>query len=85
MYNGKPSCLIRTADGARASSIELGGGIVNWGCRWIARDFGVSAWPEPSDPVFPDDLEAAKQAPGVRVEPGDILFVRTGLPRQLAH
>ena len=34
------------------------------------------------DPVFPEDLEAAEAAQGVRVEPGDILFVRTGFPKR---
>ena len=35
-------------------------------------------WLEPGDPVFPDDLEAAAERVGVRVEPGDILLCRLG-------
>ncbi|HEX2170962.1 MAG TPA: cyclase family protein, partial [Dehalococcoidia bacterium] len=85
MYNGKPSHLVRTVDGALAGSIELaGGGIVSRGVLLdIARLRDVE-WLEPDDPIFPEDLEAAEQAQGVRIEPGDILFARTGFPRQVA-
>ena len=85
MYNGKPRNLVKT-EGAMAGSIELvGEGIVSRGVLLdIARARGVS-WLEATDPVFPDDLEAAEAAQGVRVEPGDILFVRTGFPKQLAE
>jgi kynurenine formamidase len=86
MYNGKPRDLVRTVDGATAGSIELvGEGIVSRGVLLdIARLRGVP-WLEADDPVFPEDLEAAEAAQGVHVEPGDILFVRTGFPRQRAE
>ena len=45
--------------------------------RWRLR--GVP-YLEGSDPVFPEDLDGAEAAQRVRVEPGDILFVRTGFP-----
>src|SRR5437870_4508797 len=47
----------------------------------IPRLRGVP-WLEPSDPVFPEDLDEAEAAQKVRVEPGDLLFVRTGFPRR---
>jgi kynurenine formamidase len=86
MYNGKPRELVKTVEGATAGSVELvGEGIVGRGVLLdIARLRGVS-WLEATDPVFPEDLEAAETAQGVRVEPGDILFVRTGYPRRLAE
>jgi kynurenine formamidase len=86
MYNGKPRDLVRTAEGATAGSIELvGEGIVSRGVLLdIARLRGVP-WLEADDAVFPEDLEAAESAQGVRVEPGDILFVRTGFPRRRAE
>lgn len=85
MYNGKPRDLVRTVEGATAGSIELvGEGIVSRGVLLdIARLRGVE-WLAADDPVFPEDLDAAEAAQGVRVEPGDILFVRTGFPRQRA-
>jgi kynurenine formamidase len=86
MYNGKSRDLVRTVEGATAGSIELvGEGIVSRGVLLdVARVRGVS-WLEANDPVFPEDLEAAEAAQGVRVEPGDILFVRTGFPKLLAE
>jgi kynurenine formamidase len=86
IYNGKPSKLVTTAQGATVGSIELaGGGIISRGVLLdIPRVRGVQ-WLEASDPVFPEDLDAAEAAQGVRVEPGDILFVRTGHPRRRAQ
>src|SRR5207248_4668127 len=73
--------LITTTQGATVGSIELaGGGIVSrGGLLDIPRVRGVP-YLEGADPVFPEDLDAAEAAQGVRVEPGDILFVRTGFP-----
>ena len=38
-------------------------------------------WLELGEAVFPEDLEAAEQRQGVRVEPGDAVLVRTGYDR----
>ena len=35
-------------------------------------------WLEAGEGVMPEDLEAAEQAQGVHVEPGDILLIRPG-------
>ncbi len=43
----------------------------------VARVRGVR-WLEPGEGVFPDDLEAAEQLAGVRVEAGDAVLLRTG-------
>lgn len=86
LYNGKPGRLVTTTSGATVGSIELaGGGIVSRGVLLdIPRLKGVP-WLEASDPIFPEDLEAAEAAEGVRVEPGDILFARTGFPHRRAE
>jgi kynurenine formamidase len=85
MYNGKSCDLVRTVEGALAGSVELaGGGIVSRGVLLdIARLRGQD-WLEPTDYIFPEDLEAAEAAQGVRVEAGDILWVRTGFPKRRA-
>ena len=67
----------RSSWSARGSSAEAS-------C-WISRGLRGVSWLEATDPVFPEDLEAAEAAQGVRVEPGDILFVRTGYPKRLAE
>jgi kynurenine formamidase len=43
----------------------------------IARLRGVDVLAA-DDHIYPEDLEAAEQAAGIRVEPGDVLLVRTG-------
>ena len=59
-----------------------GGGIVSRGVLLdIARLRGVD-WLEPGTPVFPEDLEEAEARQGVKVEPGDILCIRTGHPKR---
>src|SRR5437763_14884260 len=85
IFNGKSSRLVTTAQGATVGSIELaGGGIVSRGVLLdIPAARGVP-WLEGADPVFPEDLDAAAAAAGVRVEAGDGLCGRTGLPQHRA-
>jgi kynurenine formamidase len=68
-----------TAAGATELSIEVAGsGIVGRGLLLdIPRVRGVP-WLEPGDHVTADDLIAAEAAQEVRIEPGDLLFVRVG-------
>ena len=78
LYNGvSPSAV--TAAGATELSIETAGaGIVGRGLLLdIPRLRGVR-WLEPGEHVTADDLIAAEAAQEVRIEPGDLLFVRVG-------
>lgn len=85
MYNGKSKDLVSTVQGATAGSIELAaGGIVTRGVLLdIARLRGVD-WLG-KDGASPADLAAAESAAGITVEAGDVLFVRTGWPKQRAQ
>ncbi|MFB7370728.1 cyclase family protein [Streptomyces sp. NPDC056222] len=78
LYGGVPASSV-TAEGARALSVGLAAdGIVGRGVLLdIPRLRGVR-WLEPGDSVTSDDLTAAEAAQGVRVGPGDLLFVRVG-------
>jgi kynurenine formamidase len=68
-----------TSEGATELSIEVAGnGIVGRGLLLdIPRVRGVS-WLEPGDHVIADDLITAEAAQEVRIEQGDLLFVRVG-------
>jgi kynurenine formamidase len=79
MYNGRPAGAVSTMAGASVESVDvIRDGIVGRGVLLdIPRQRGVR-WLEPGEGVFPDDLEAAEEAAGVRVGPGDILLVRFG-------
>lgn len=78
LYGGAPASSV-TPEGARALSVDLvADGIVGRGVLLdIPRLRGVP-WLEPGDHVTSDDLTAAEAAQGVRVGPGDLLFVRVG-------
>jgi len=79
MYNGRPAEAVTTDRGATEHSIEaLKDGIVTRGVLLdIARVRGKE-WLEGGEAVFPEDLEAAEKAQGVRVDEGDALCLRFG-------
>jgi hypothetical protein len=77
IYNGYPQNL--DADGCKDLAIDrMGPGYVT---RGVLVDIpllrGVD-YLEPSTPIYVSDLEAWEEFAGVRVEPGDVLLVRTG-------
>ncbi|WP_406066879.1 cyclase family protein [Streptomyces sp. NBC_01077] len=78
LYGGVPASTV-TAEGARRLSVGLlENGLVGRGVLLdIPRLRGVP-WLEPGDHVTSGDLTAAEAAQGVRVGPGDLLFVRVG-------
>jgi kynurenine formamidase len=78
MYNDRPGSLV-TSTGALANSIEIGeDGIVSRGVLLDIPRLGDRPWLEAGEAIYVEDLEAAEQAQGVRVEEGDILLVSTG-------
>jgi hypothetical protein len=83
MYNGKPANLVTLREGAQSHSIEVADGIVTRGVLLDIPQVRGVPWLPPDEPVMPDDLEAAEQQAGVRVETGDILLVRTGNYRKI--
>ena len=81
MYNGRPSSMVTSREGAQALAIEVAhSGIVTRGVLLDVARLKGKPWLNGDEPVFPEDLEAssAEEAQGVRVEPGDVLLVRTG-------
>jgi kynurenine formamidase len=79
LYNGRSCNLVTSREGATVASIEtLRDGVVSRGVLLdVARARGAGGVPG-GEGVMPEELEAAERAAGVRVEPGDILLVRTG-------
>jgi kynurenine formamidase len=84
--HGGVSASSVTADGATTLSIEAArDGIVGRGVLLdIPRLRGVP-WLEPGDHVTADDLCAAETAQHIRVERGNLLFVRVGHRRRRAE
>lgn len=79
MYNNRSASLVTAREGAQANSIESASqGIVTRGVLLdVAKATGKN-WYEPAEGVMPEDLEAAEEDAGIRVESGDLLLVRTG-------
>jgi kynurenine formamidase len=79
LYNGRSCNLVTSREGATVESVDvLRDGVVSRGVLLdVARARGIESI-EPGTGVMPADLEAAEKTQGVRVEPGDILLVRTG-------
>lgn len=79
MYGGEPASLVTDRQGALKHDIlALSEGVITRGVLLdIARLRGVDVLP-PDDHITPEDLNAAEEAAGLRVEPGDVLLVRTG-------
>jgi len=78
MYNGRSCNLITSREGAQVEAVDLlRDGVVS---RGVLLDVAAvkGRWLEAGEGVMPEDLEAAEKAQGVRVEPGDVLLVRTG-------
>lgn len=78
LYNGIDVTEVKSTGALRNDVMAAQDGIVGRGVLLdIPRQRGVD-WLELDVTLGPDDLEAAEQAQGVRVEEGDILLVSTG-------
>ena len=78
LYNGVDARAV-TAAGATELSIDVAGqGIVGRGLLLDIPRVRRVPWLEPGDHVTADDLIIAEAAQEVRIEPGDLLFVRVG-------
>jgi kynurenine formamidase len=78
MYNGRSCNLITSREGAQVEAVDLlRDGVVS---RGVLLDVAAlrGRWLGSGEGVMPEDLDAAEKAQGVRVEPGDILLIRTG-------
>ena len=78
-YNGRPSSVVSTMDGATEFDImAASGGIVTKGVLVDAPLLRGVDYIERGDGVGVDDIEAAEREHGVKVEQGDVLLLRTG-------
>ena len=78
MYNGYSKDEVTDAGCQKLSITDVKQGIMTRGILMdIPRLKGVD-YLEPGTPVYVEDLEAWEQQAGVRVQAGDVIFVRTG-------
>jgi kynurenine formamidase len=72
MYNGYPQTEVTEAGAHKLAGILTRGILMD-----IPRLKGVP-YLEPGQPIYPEDLEAWEKKAGVKVESGDVVFIRTG-------
>ena len=79
MYNGKPASSVGVQKKATAGGVENAkDGVITRGVLLDIAALKGKEWLDAGEGVFPDELEAAEEAAGVKVEEGDCLMVRTG-------
>jgi kynurenine formamidase len=82
MYNGRPAHAVSAERGATFAAVDVAAsGVMSRGVLLDIPALKEVEWLAPGTPVHARDLEAAEERQGVKVETGDILFVRTGHPR----
>ena len=79
MYGGVPASMVSDRQGAMVHDVlAVSDGVTTRGVLLdIARLRGVDSL-APDDHVHPEDLDAAADAAGVEVRPGDVVLMRTG-------
>ena len=78
MYNGFDAAEVGS-HGANRCAIDVARtGIIGRGVLLDIPKVRKIDWIEPGDRIFPEELDAAERAHGVRVEEGDVLLIRTG-------
>ncbi len=78
-YGGHPTAEINTDKGCTRLGIQnLKNGVVTRGVLFDIPRLKQLPYLEPGTPVFVEDLEAWEKQAGVKVAPGDAIFLRTG-------
>jgi kynurenine formamidase len=79
MYNGHPADAVRTRGGATMESIDLlKDGVVTRGVLFDFPTIKGVPYMKPGEAIFPEDLDEAEKRLNVKVEPGDLILIRTG-------
>jgi kynurenine formamidase len=80
MYNGRSPSEKAKADGLHWASISaLAEGIFTRGVLLDIAAVRGKSWLDEDEYIWPEDLDDAERRAGVTVEPGDVIFVHTGL------
>jgi len=78
MFNGYSQQEVSTKGAGKLAVTNFKNGIFSRGILMdIPRLKGVP-WLEPAQAIYPEDLDAWAKKAGLKIEPGDIVFVRTG-------
>jgi len=82
LYNGVPVSKVSVTGARRLDVTAYAHGIVGRGVMIDVPRFRGVKWLEPGEAVTADEIIAIEKAQGVRLEPGDIMLLRTGQHRR---
>jgi kynurenine formamidase len=82
LYNGKPAAAVTSRGASVHDLTAYAHGIVGRGVLLDIPRLRGEKWLEPGEAVTREELEAAEEAQGVRLETGDLLVFRTGHHRR---
>lgn len=78
IYNGFDRSEVRSTGAQKNSIMAAKDGIIGRGVLLDLPALKGVEWLEPGTPIYAEDLTAAEERQGVRVEAGDILLIGTG-------
>ena len=78
MYNGYPQSEVVKGGAPRLDVVNFKAGIFTRGILMDIPALKDLDYLEPGTPIFPKDLEAWAEQAGFEIEPGDVVFIRTG-------
>jgi kynurenine formamidase len=83
LYNGVPAEHAITSTGCRVQGMDVApNGIVGRGVLLDIPRLRGTKWVEPGEAIGPQEILSAERQQGVRMEQGDIVFLRTGHARK---
>jgi len=78
MYNGFSVDEVTKDGAAKLSILDAKTGIMTRGILMDIPSLKGVDYLEPGTPIYPEDLDAWEKKAGVKVSPGDVIFLRTG-------
>lgn len=78
MYNGFPKSNVTRQGAGKLAITNLKQGIFTRGILMDIPRLKGMPYLEPGTPIYPEDLEAWEKKAGLKLQPGDAVFIRTG-------
>ena len=78
MFNGYPKETVTESGAEKLSILGVKSGIFTRGILMDIPELKGVKYLEPGTPIYPEDLDAWEKKAGLRVGPGDVVFIRTG-------
>ena len=78
MYNGFPQTDVTDGGAKELAITNYKNGIFTRGVLFDIPRLKGKQWLEPGEAIYPEDLDAWLKKTGVKLEPGDVVFIRTG-------